>query len=123
MAFRDVWYSEEEKTVRGSFIQIIITCLYLSLIIIGSLVSWVGDNLRNLESLLLGFYLVSFGVYSGKKTVEFIKKTGVSNILGKYGLNMDDLPSAGDAMRTYRQNGSIPVDDAEQRAREQAAAK
>jgi hypothetical protein len=125
MSFRTFWYGEEEKSVRGSFIQIIITGLYLVLIIIGSFVSWVGENLRNLESLLIGFYLVSFGVWTGKKTVEFVKKTGISNMLGKYGMDMGDLGDAGDFIRTKKQDASSyrVADDAEQRNREREAAK
>lgn len=130
--WRKLWYDTEGSTIRGSFIQLSITVIYLGLIITGSFVSWVATNLQSLESLLIGFFLVSFGVYTGKKTVEFVKNKNVSSVLNKFGLNVDDLPEAGETLRTKRTNGiSLKVgngqddapDEAAQRARERESAK
>jgi hypothetical protein len=119
-----VW-NEEESTIRGGFVNLCITTIYMILIILGSIFSFLASNLREMETLLIGIFVSSFGLWAGKKTVEFVKKTGISNVLSKYGMNMDDLPEVGEVMKTYRQNGSsIKVDqDAEQRARERAEAK
>jgi hypothetical protein len=119
-----MWYDEKEESIRGSFINLIITILIFILIIIGSFVSWVASNLREMETLIIGIFVSSFGLWAGKKSVEFIKKMGVENILRKSGLNLEDLDEAGETLRTKRTNGTaIKVDDSEQRQLEKDAAK
>jgi len=130
--WRGLWYSEEEKTIRGSFINMSITVIYVGLIITGSFLATVATNLKEMETLLIGFFVASLGIWSGKKAVEFAKKFGLDTVLGKHGLNMDDLSEAGETLRTKRTNGiSLKVgngqddapDDAAQRARERESAK
>jgi hypothetical protein len=122
--WHNMWYSDEEKTIRGSFINLSITILYMGLIITGSFISSVAENLRQMETLLIGIFVSSFGLWAGKKSVEFMKRFGVENVLSKHGLNLEDLPEAGETLRTKRMNGtSVKVEDEEQRARERDAAK
>jgi uncharacterized membrane protein len=124
--WHNLWYDEKEKSIRGSFINLSITILYMVLIITGSFVSFVAANLREMETLLIGVFVSSFGLWAGKKSVEFIKKMGIDTVLQKSGLNLDDLNEAGTILREKRTNGTAiktSNDDSEQRRREREAAK
>ena len=84
-----VW-NHEDQSLRGAFINVALTFFYLLLIGSGVLWDWAARNLREMETFLIGFYLVSFGVWATKKTVEFVKFTNAENIvnsvLGKVGI-------------------------------------
>lgn len=127
--WRKMWYNEEEKSIRGSFINLIITFIYMALIVIGAFVDWVATNLREMETLLIGIFVSSFGLWAGKKSVEFIKRMGIDNVLQRSGLNLDDLDEAGTVLREKRTNGTVVRtggngdDDTDQRRREREAAK
>jgi len=127
--WRAFWYDDKENTIRGSFINISLTMLIVVLIIIGSFVQWVASNLREMETLIIGFFVSSFGLWTGKKSVEFIKKMGLEQVLGKHGLGMDDLEEAGETIRMKRTEttgvrASLMSDaELEQRNRERDAAK
>ena len=116
--WRGLWYDDKEKSIRGSFINMMITAIYIGLIITGSFLATVASNLKEMETLLIGFFVASLGIWSGKKVVEFTKKFGLENVLGKHGLNLDDLPEAGETLKAKRMNGTV-----EQRAKEREAAK
>lgn len=103
--FKELWYSEEEKTIRGGFINLLISVIYIILIITGSLVSWIASNLREMETLLIGFFIASFGLWTGKKSVEFIKNNSITSMLSKHGLSFDDILS-GEAKESLRQTRS-----------------
>ena len=89
-----VW-NHEDQSVRGSFINIMLTIFYVLLITSGVVWSWAAKNLREMETFLIGFYLVSFGVWATKKTVEFVKFTNAENIvnsvLGKVGITTGSM--------------------------------
>lgn len=127
--WHNLWYDDKEKSIRGSFINLSITIIYMCLIVTGAFVDWVATNLKEMETLLIGIFVSSFGLWAGKKSVEFIKKMGVENVLRKSGLNLDDLDEAGETLRTKRSettgvrtNGNGD-DDAEQRRREREEAR
>jgi|GEM_PF-4090803 len=108
---RKIAWDDKENTLRGSFINLSITTLYMILIILGSIFTAVASNLKEMETLLIGIFVSSFGLWTGKKSVEFIKKFGLENVLSKSGLSLDDLDEAGETLRTKRMNGtSIKVE-------------
>jgi hypothetical protein len=75
-----VW-NHEDQSIRGSFINIALTIFYMIIIICGMVWTRVSGNLKEMETFLIGFYLVSFGVWATKKTVEFVKFTNAENIV------------------------------------------
>ena len=85
-----IW-NHEDQSVRGSFINIALTIIYVMIIAFGMLWTRVAENIKEMETFLIGFYLVSFGVCA-TKTVEFVKFTNAENIvnsvLGKVGINV-----------------------------------
>jgi len=89
-----IW-NHEDQSVRGSFINIALTIIYVMIIVSGMIWSRVAENLKQMETFLIGFYLVSFGVWATKKTVEFVKFTNAENIvnsvLGKVGITTGSM--------------------------------
>lgn len=97
MSWQTSWFhnwiwNHEDQSLRGSFINIALTLFYVGLIICGAIWERVAENLREMETFLIGFYLVSFGVWATKKTVEFVKFTNaeniVNNVLNKVGITV-----------------------------------
>ncbi len=97
MGWQNSWlhkwiWNHEDQSVRGSFINIALTIIYVLIIVSGMIWSRVAENLKEMETFLIGFYLVSFGVWATKKTVEFVKFTNaeniVNNVLGKIGISV-----------------------------------
>jgi len=66
-----IWDSTE-KTIRGSFVNLVITFAILILICIGCYNKEFGLNLKELSSLIIGFFTVSFGVWKVSNVVETI---------------------------------------------------
>ncbi len=91
-SFKNWIWKSEEQTVRGSFVNIAITILYLCFIGMGMAWNRVAENLKEMETFLIGFYLVSFGTWATKKTVEFVKFTNaekiVNSVLTKVGIGV-----------------------------------
>ena len=93
MPIKDWIWSSEDKTVRGSFVNISITIIYVILIIVGSIFEKVASNLSQMSTYLIGFFAVSWGVYSGKKIIENISDIttatdAVNNTLQKLGIKV-----------------------------------
>jgi len=103
MGIKNWIWDKEQQTIRGSFINITITILYLMFIGMGMAWNRVAENLKEMETFLIGFYLVSFGVWATKKTVEFVKFTNAENIvnsvLGKVGIGMGSIAQNGDRIK------------------------
>lgn len=101
--FKNWVWNKEDQTVRGSFVNIAITILYLCFIGIGMAWSRVAENLKQMETFLIGFYLVSFGTWATKKTVEFVKFTNAENIvnsvLGKIGIGVGSSAQNGEKIK------------------------
>ncbi len=77
-----IW-DDEEKTIRGSFINMFLTFSLLFLIIFAV---FSGDelmvkNIKELQGLIVWFYGLSFGLWSGKRVVESV--WGTSNVSTK----------------------------------------
>lgn len=64
---RSIIVDETAKTVRGSFINFIFTVLVGILIGIGAFREAVANNLMKMETLIIGVYAASFGIYSLKQ--------------------------------------------------------
>ena len=60
----------DDGSIRGSFINMCLTLLFAVVIAFGAFCKEVSDNLKNMETLMLGFYAISFGIWAGKKVYE-----------------------------------------------------
>lgn len=70
MAKKNFVYDFDEACIRGSFINFVITIFYIILIFLSILYSGVAKNVREIESFLIGFFVTSFGIWTGKKSIE-----------------------------------------------------
>ncbi len=61
--------------IKGSFINLCITVGVGSLIAIGAFRADVADNLKTMETLIIGFFTASFGIWAGKKVFEMKTET------------------------------------------------
>jgi len=83
-AFKNWMWNKDEQTVRGSFVNIALTIIYLLFITSALIWPTVAKNLEKMTTFMLGFYGLSFTIWAGKKTVEVIK--GAREIMPtKYG--------------------------------------
>lgn len=64
---RAIIVDEEAKTIRGSFINFALTVLIGILIGIGAFRDAVANNLMKMETLIIGIFASSFGIYSLKQ--------------------------------------------------------
>lgn len=84
MAKKSFAWDLEENTIRGSFINFVITILYIILIIVSVLEKEIAKNVREIETFLIGFFVTSFGVWTGKKSIEFWKTKSVQQVIQKH---------------------------------------
>ncbi len=69
-----IWDSENHS-IRGSFINIVITFTILLLIIIGAFSKFVMNNLKELSVLIIAFFTASFPVWRVTNAVmDYIQK-------------------------------------------------
>jgi hypothetical protein len=61
-----------DGSIAGWFINTTITFTYLILIVVGVFYTPVCDNIKNLDSFMTWFFVASFGIWSTKKTIEFV---------------------------------------------------
>jgi len=73
---RAIIVDEEQKTIRGSFINFIFTVMVAILIGIGAFRNGVAENLMKMETLIIGVYAASFGIYSLKQGYAAYLKKG-----------------------------------------------
>ncbi len=74
-----IW-NYQDKTIRGWFVNLVITMTILTLVVIGAFNDDVKTNLKDLSSLIIGFFTVSFGVWKLGNVIEGSQKTdGVEN--------------------------------------------
>ena len=74
-----IW-NYQDKTIRGWFVNLVITMTILTLVVIGAFNETVKTNLKDLSSLIIGFFTVSFGVWKLGNVIEGSQKTdGVEN--------------------------------------------
>ena len=67
---KNIFWNNEEKSVRGSFVNLTITLTILTLIVIGAFVQSVAANLEKLAILITGFFTMSMGIWAYRKTQE-----------------------------------------------------
>ena len=70
-----IW-NYQDKTIRGWFVNLVITMTILMLVVIGAFNETVKTNLKDLSSLIIGFFMVSFGVWKIGNVIEGSQKTG-----------------------------------------------
>jgi hypothetical protein len=70
-----IW-NYQDKTIRGWFVNLVITMTILMLVVIGAFNEEVKTNLKDLSSLIIGFFTVSFGVWKLGNVIEGSQKTG-----------------------------------------------
>ena len=70
-----IW-NYQDKTIRGWFVNLVITMTILMLVVIGAFNETVKTNLKDLSSLIIGFFTVSFGVWKIGNVIEGSQKTG-----------------------------------------------
>lgn len=103
MSFRHIVWDEDDKTLRGSFVNMSITFIYILIIIAGLIWSVVADNVQKMETFLIGFFAVSFSIWAGKKVIENMQDVStaagaVTDTLTKLGIKIpgthkDDDPA------------------------------
>jgi len=59
-----VVYNKKENSVRGSFVNLLVTFIILVLICVGAFDKNVASNLKNMETLIIGFFGISFSVWT-----------------------------------------------------------
>jgi len=65
-----IW-DREQQTIRGCFVNLLITLSILSLLIYGILFDTrVVERLKTLETLIIGFFGASFGIWATKSVME-----------------------------------------------------
>lgn len=62
----------EDGTFKGGFINALITFIYLGLIVTGIFYVPVSDQIVKLQSFMMWFFAISFGMWSAKKTIETV---------------------------------------------------
>lgn len=67
---KNLIWNAEEKSVRGSFVNLMITLSILILIVIGAFVPTVAENLEKLAILITGFFTMSMGIWAYRKVQE-----------------------------------------------------
>ena len=70
-----IW-NYQDKTIRGWVVNLVITMTILMLVVIGAFNETVKTNLKDLSSLIIGFFTVSFGVWKLGNVIEGSQKTG-----------------------------------------------
>lgn len=74
---KSLLWDQKNKSVRGSFVNLILTFSILGLIIASACSDAVKDRVVEITSLILGYFATSLGIWSYKKIAE--SKQGVEN--------------------------------------------
>jgi len=64
-----IWDSEN-KTIRGSFVNLVITFVVLILIVISILSKEYCENFNKIGGLIITFSTLSLGIWAGKRVLE-----------------------------------------------------
>jgi uncharacterized protein YacL len=70
MAFHDYYINDTEKTIRGAFVNLIITLLMAILVGMGACFESVAKNISTMSTFMLGFWGLSFGFWKGSGLIE-----------------------------------------------------
>jgi len=63
---KNLLWDTKDQTIRGSFINMIVTLVILSLVCVGAFNTSIAANLDKMCPLILGFFGISFGVWAAK---------------------------------------------------------
>lgn len=68
----NIFWNSKEKSVRGSFVNLFLTFSLLILIFTAIIIANedVIKGIKELQSLIIWFYGISFGLWSGKNVIE-----------------------------------------------------
>lgn len=70
MEKKTITWNKEEKSFRGSFINLVITAVILTLIVIGAFQDEVANRLEKMAVLIVGFFTSTMGIWAYRKTKE-----------------------------------------------------
>jgi len=73
---KTLWWDDKDKTIRGSFINLVLTAILMTLIIIGAFNDGVAARLVKLTELITFVFVISFGGWRAGK--YFTEKNKVS---------------------------------------------
>jgi len=76
MVMKNFIWNYQDKTIRGWFVNLVITMTILMLVVIGAFNEDVKTNLKDLSSLIIGFFTVSFGVWKLGNVIEGSQNNG-----------------------------------------------
>lgn len=62
----------DDGTINGAFINTVITFTFLILIVLGVFFTSIADHIVKLQSFMMWFFGISFGIWKGTKTLEVI---------------------------------------------------
>ena len=68
-----VW-DKDNKSIRGSFVNLVITFTILGLVCWGAYDKQVTANLKEMAGLIIGFFTVSFGVWKVSNVITDLNK-------------------------------------------------
>ena len=73
----NLFWDGENKSIRGSFVNFILTLSLLSVLLFAILSNnkEMVESINKLSSLIIWFFGLSFGIWSGKKTIETVYKS------------------------------------------------
>lgn len=68
----NLFWDAEDKSIKGSFINMVLTFGLFGVIIYGILFGGkeIVNNIKELQSLIVWFFGLSFGIWSGKRVIE-----------------------------------------------------
>lgn len=69
-AIIDIFWNAKKKTIRGSSVNLVITLIIIFLVVCGAFSSSVAVNLEKMETLIIGFFGSSMGIWAYRKTKE-----------------------------------------------------
>ena len=102
-----IW-NYDDCTLRGSGIQIIITGIYLILILLGVCIPTIAHGLKEISTLLISWYTVTFGLWITGKTISSISSISLNKISSlnpfsqSTGTETKDNSGAGTEVKTGR---------------------
>ena len=65
---KNLFYDKKKHTIRGSFVNLVITLTILIVVAIGAFNQWVAENLEKEATLIIGFFTASMGIWAYRKS-------------------------------------------------------
>lgn len=80
----NLFWNSKDKSIRGSFVNLFLTFSLLALIFVAIIIAnkEIINGIKELQGLIIWFYGISFGLWSGKNVIENVwGPTGVTTKL------------------------------------------